>query len=120
MSKFKARYFLFGAILCSVISFTLGEGYFSFIIGMIGVICYFILLIMAFNFISRGKISTDKKIICPYCKGQSREYRNIVIKILYPLLFLTPKYICIECKKLFNTPYQEKNKFNIKKIINIR
>lgn len=119
MDKLKTWYFFVLSIICFIsqhfiIYFGSGskiEGIFFITIILIGLVS----LIIAFIKLSKGKIPKGKKIICPYCKGQAREYRGIVIKILNPILFLTPKYICMDCKKLFNTPYEEENKVDIKK-----
>jgi len=57
-----------------------------------------------------------QNIVCPYCGGEGKIYRQIYLKIMYPLLFLTPKYKCQKCKNLFNeshklgTPLKTKNK----------
>lgn len=111
MNKLKTWHYFIGAVICYGISFTLlyvspedSEGNFPALIGLLGLV----FLIISVVKLSKGKIPAGEKIICPHCKGEAREYRSTAIKILWPLLFLTPKYICIDCKKLFNEPYKEK------------
>ena len=57
-----------------------------------------------------------QNIVCPYCGGEGKIYWQTYLKVMHPLLFLTPKYICINCKELFNEshkaglPYKTTNK----------
>ena len=110
MHKIKTLYLFLIAIPCyAAFVFLVDKNAFlSFLFGLVG----FILLLISIIRIARGKIPEGDKIICPRCKGQSREYRSMAIKIFIPGLFLTPKYICMECKKLFNKPYQPKDTKN--------
>lgn len=107
LRNLKTGHLFVGAVIFYTISFgslyILPEsiaGGFSGVTGIIGLI----LLVLSVISLSRGKIPAGKKIFCPNCKGQAREYRSMAIKIIYPLLFLTPKYICTDCKKLFDNP----------------
>lgn len=115
MNKLKTLHFFVGASLSFVMFLILillapeGNDYnFFTITSLIFGILSFIFLIIGVIKLSRGKIPTGEKIACPYCNGRAREYRSTTIKILNPLLSLTPKYICMQCKKTFNESNQEK------------
>ncbi len=60
---------------------------------------------------------------CPFCGGEGRQYQKIFIKIIYPLLFLDPKYRCENCKEMFNEPRKAdapllvKKRFTLKNVV---